>query len=896
MRVLLIEGKLLDARRVCEALDGARSARARADVQIETVSTIAAAIAQLRQTAVDVVLLDLSLVDGAALDAIERLRTRGADVPIVVVAGNEDEQSAIDAVRHGAQDYLLEDELSGTLMIRSLPYAIDRKRSAQAIARSVSVLQATLESTADGILVVDANGLIVTVNSRLLEMWVVPEDVGEARNDNRLLTFMQSKVRDPETFLSRVWEVYVEPNSESSDVIHLLDGRVLERVSRPQRVEGWSVGRVWSFRDVTDRWRAEQELRESSDRFRLMVEGSEQVFFYSHDVAHVFTYLSPSVADVLGYTPDMLLGRPFDELMYGDESDAEALRLTDEALKARRGRQTYSLEVRHRDGSPVTLEIVESPILRDGVVGGLQGFARDVTDRKHMIDELARSEESYRSFVENSPFGIYRARRDGTILEANPSIVRMLGFSSPSELRSRNMSKDIYAEPDERSAFVAETLRDGRAKPRDFTWKRKDGSTITVRISGHIVWEPDGTLRYWEGYAEDVTPLRAVEHSLRQAEKLAAVGQLISGVAHELNNPLSAITLFVDNLLQDPRSAEDTEALQIIREQTERSRSIVRDLLSAVGSRDKQRAHVPIAELVDRTVRALRPQLERIGVGLDLIPNLSRGVVHADAAGLEQVITNLVINGAHSAGTGGTVRVSIRTVSDGPCAIEVEDTGQGIPREILPRIFEPFFTTKAPGEGTGLGLSVSLGIVEQFGGMMSADNGSALRDGGARFTVTLPCKIAGESSDVDPAEAGIAADTPATQPAQAPVVLVIDDESAIRNALSRFFTRRGWQVVQAADGREALTALAAGRGRATFALIISDLRMPELSGMELHDRIADEFPELLSRLVVSTGDTASPDASAFIERTQCRVLQKPFTLATLADVVAQVVGPSPTGA
>ena len=895
MRVLLIEGKVLDARRVRDALDGARSASARADVQIETVSTLAAAIAQLDQSPIDVALLDLSLADGRGLDVIERLRTRGADVPIVVVADKNNEQIAVDAVRHGAQDYLIASEVSGALLIRSLRYAIDRKRSAQAVARSVSVLQATLESTADGILVVDANGLIVTVNSRLLELWRVPDDVGAARNDNRLLTFMQSKVRDPETFLSRVWEVYVEPNSESADVIHLLDGRVFERVSRPQRVEGWSVGRVWSFRDVTDRWRAEQELRESADRFRLMVEGSEQVFFYSHDVARIFTYLSPSVANVLGYSPDMLLGRPTDELMIGDPTDAEAMLLTEEALGTGRGRQTYTVVMRHRDRRAVALEIVESPILRDGIVEGLQGFARDVTDRKRMIDELGRSEESHRSFVENSPFGIYRSRQDGSILEANPGVVRMLGYSTIDEFRTLNMGRDVYADPAEREAYVAETLKAGRAEPRDFAWRRKDGSIITVRISGHVVWERDGTLRYWEGYAEDVTPLRAAERSLRQAEKLAAVGQLVSGVAHELNNPLSAITLFVDNLLQDPRSLDDTEALQIIREQTERSRSIVRDLLSAVGSRDKQRADIAIVDLVDRTVRALRPQLDRLSVRLDLVSTQSTGVVRADAAGLQQVITNLVLNGAHAAGTNGVVRVTIRTVHDGPCAIVVEDSGPGMPREILPRIFEPFFTTKAPGEGTGLGLSVSLGIVEQFGGTLSADNGSALRTGGARFTVTLPYRVAADARDVEPRVADPAVDTQLAQPEEAPAVLVIDDEDAIRNALSRFFTRRGWQVVQAADGRQALTALAAARGRSAFSLIISDLRMPELSGMELHDRIAEDFPELLSKLVVSTGDTASADASAFIERTQCQVLQKPFTLAMLADVVAQVVGPSPTG-
>jgi CheY-like chemotaxis protein/anti-sigma regulatory factor (Ser/Thr protein kinase) len=424
-----------------------------------------------------------------------------------------------------------------------------------------------------------------------------------------------------------------------------------------------------------------------------------------------------------------------------------------------------------------------------------------------------------------------------------------------------------------------------------------------VRLSARAYRDDRGEVWLWEGYAEDVTSLRATESALRLSERLAAVGHLISGVAHELNNPLSSILHFTEDLLADDRSPDDAEALSVIRDQARRSRAIVRDLLSFVRQRDVASEPLRLAEVVATTARAMRPPLETSGVSLQVSGDDTASIVLADRSGLEQIVTNLVMNAAQAAGRGGKVWVHA-ACSERECELRVEDSGTGIPDDVLPRIFDPFFTTKPTGEGTGLGLSVTLGIVEQFGGRITVDANVAGR--GARFTVFLPCidprivstrESEGQAKQDDqPLQNAIAPVEQMPGPVNAPpevpkVALIIDDEPTIRAALRRYFTRRGWVVEEASDGAVGLGLIESHDGR--FGVVISDLRMPGFSGIELHDRLAIDRPEMLRRFVFSTGDVASGEAASFVQRTTCPILQKPFELRMLDSIIARVTQGAP---
>jgi PAS domain S-box-containing protein len=512
---------------------------------------------------------------------------------------------------------------------------------------------------------------------------------------------------------------------------------------------------------------------------------------------------------------------------------------------------------------------------------------------------LRSSEASFRSFVENAPAAIYRETRRGHVVSTNPAMVRLLGYQDSDALVQAADGGLLYRDVSTRSRLLAALEAHDVVRGEELEWRRSDGTFVTVRLSARAYRDDRGEVWLWEGFAEDVTPLRAAEHALRRSEKLAAVGQLISGVAHELNNPLSSIMHFAEDLLADERTPEDAEALVVIRDQARRSRAIVRDLLSFVQQREVHAERLALAEVVVATARAMRPAAEESGVRLQVAAG-GEGSVLADRNGVEQIVTNLVGNALQAAGEGGEVWV--RTEADAvSCRLIVEDTGPGIAPDVLPQIFDPFFTTKPIGEGTGLGLSVTLGIVEQLGGRIAVEPRDAVLPG-TRFTVTLPLAAPGALPRrwETPARPAAAARAPLMPPASPSVIsspvaaalpasrvaLVIDDEPSIRAALRRYFARRGWLVEEAEDGAAAMSLIESHGER--FRVVISDLRMPGFSGMELHDRLARERPALLRRVMFSTGDVASPDAASFVQRTACPVLQKPFELRMLDEVIARL--------
>ncbi|HEY4216391.1 MAG TPA: PAS domain S-box protein [Gemmatimonadaceae bacterium] len=509
-------------------------------------------------------------------------------------------------------------------------------------------------------------------------------------------------------------------------------------------------------------------------------------------------------------------------------------------------------------------------------------------DRSHAAASLRQSEASFRSFVENSPIGIYRATGTGRLLAVNASLVQLLGYDSSAELLQVSMAEKLFVSPVDRDRLLRQLEAHGELRSVEMDWKRKDSTTLTVRVSARAYRDERGSVWFSEGFVENVTPLRAAESALRQSEKLAALGQLVSGVAHELNNPLAAILHFAEDLLDDERTAADLEALSVIRDQARRSRSIVRDLLSFVRFRDASRERVQLTDALAASVKALQPGIADIGARL--VADLPAGDVYGntDRAGLQQIVTNLLVNGAQASGRGGIVRLSARA-SANELTIVIEDSGQGISPAVMDRIFEPFFTTKPLGEGTGLGLSVTLGIVQQLGGRIAAENKDASEGTGARFTVTLP--IDGSATLDGRPHAGQPIRSPvvsqlAIDPSQQARVLIIDDEPSIRAALRRFFTRRGWIVSEAEDGADGMSQLLAAKF--DFAVVISDLKMPGCSGVELHDHIAGVAPELLDRIIFSTGDVASKEAAEFVQRTRCTVLQKPFELRALEAIVSRM--------
>jgi diguanylate cyclase (GGDEF)-like protein/PAS domain S-box-containing protein len=299
--------------------------------------------------------------------------------------------------------------------------------------------------------------------------------------------------------------------------------------------DGHRVGALGVNRDVSDRARAEEELRRSEERYRLMVAGSEQVFFYVHDAQGRFEYLSPSVRRVLGYAPEELVGTPYHALLTDDERAASEVRAgTDAALRGDGSLSNYNAEVRHADGRMLTLELAETGVVADGRVVGVQGFARDITPRRAAERALRDSEERYRRIFEESRDAIYITRVDGRFVEVNQAFVEMFGYSRDELLAG--VSGDLYFSPTDRDRFRDEIARAGFVRDYEMRLLRKDGQPVDVLLSAGARRGPDGTLLGYQGIIHDIT------------ERKRAEEQLAYGALHDALTGLPNRALLVDRL------------------------------------------------------------------------------------------------------------------------------------------------------------------------------------------------------------------------------------------------------------------------------------------------------------------------------------------------------------
>ena len=374
---------------------------------------------------------------------------------------------------------------------------------------------------------------------------------------------------------------------------------------------------------------------------------------------------------------------------------------------------------------------------------------------------------------------------------------------------------------------------------------------------------------------EDQTEKRLLQEQLVQSEKMSAIGQLIAGVAHDLNNPLASVVGFADFLAEagevPPALAEP---LRVIRLEAERAATIVRNLLSFARRQAERRQAHSVVKILESTLALLKNQLmaHHVDASVSVEPDLPD--IELNGNQMKQVFVNLINNAAQAmatTGREGRVTVTARKWLDG-VAVSVADDGPGMSEYVAARVFEPFFTTKAEGQGTGLGLSISQGIVKEHGGRITLETTPGK---GSTFTVELPGggRPARRATPVPLAERG-----------ELLRILVVDDEPHILHYMRATLESWGHSVNVAVDGSEALERALAE----PFDVIICDLRMPRLGGREMFQGLAIRHPEVAERIIFATGDTVRGDTLEFLESLGRPYLHKPFTLAELRTVLAAV--------
>lgn len=650
--------------------------------------------------------------------------------------------------------------------------------------------------------------------------------------------------------------------------------------------EGRVVGRLGVARDITERKAAEAALRESERRYRLVAENSTDVIWV-RDMDLRLTYISPSVAKLRGYTPEEAMAQAPEESLTPASLELVGAAMREELAREADGRadpfrsRTVEIEVKRKDGSTVWTEVKVS-FLRDetGRPVGILGSGRDISERRR-VEDATRLQSAA---LEAAANGIVITDRDGVIIWTNPGFTQLTGYGAdevigrtPRVLKSGQHDAPFYA-------AIWRTIHSGRAWHGEMVNRRRDGSLYHEEQTITPVRGRGGEITNFIAIKQDITERKRLTERLLRTEKLAMLGELIGGIAHELNNPLSVLIGHAQLLhtagREDPQLERRTEK---ILDAANRAIRIVRNFLTVVRQRPPEKTAVSVNEIIQKTLDLFVYQA-RVG-NVELVTDLSPAVplTAADPQQLQQVVLNLANNALQAIGAArrsGTLRVATGLAPDrAAIRITVSDDGAGIPAEVLPRIFEPLFTTKPPGEGTGLGLAIVQAVVAEHGGSVAVESECGH---GTTFTVTLPVTA--------PASPPAAPAATSAMPAGLRV-LVVDDEAPVREMIAEALKRQGVSVETVASGREALDALA----RAAVDVVITDVRMPEMTGTELWTRIAAQSPDLARRTIFCTGSVVRPATRRFIEETGCLAMSKPFEWPAFFAAVAEAASRGAAG-
>ncbi|MDD5313574.1 MAG: PAS domain S-box protein [Dehalococcoidia bacterium] len=623
--------------------------------------------------------------------------------------------------------------------------------------------------------------------------------------------------------------------------------------------------------------RTEEKLRQSEERYRTIVEEMEEGY-YETDLAGNYTFFNDAMRKESGYTRKELMGMNY--RVYTPEEDVKRVYKTfNDIYRTGKPRRWYPMVNIRKDGARIFVE--DTIFLLHNTAGekiGFRGISRNVTERKQAGEALSQSEEKYRTILHEMDEGYYEVDLAGNYTFFNDVVCTRLGYTRK-ELMGLNYQ--FYTpEEDVKSVYriYNEVYRTG--KPR--RWYpmvniAKDGTRTFVENSILPIRDAEGHIAGFRGISRDVSERKRIEEERRQLEqkaqlasRLASVGEMASGIAHEINNPLTGVIGYAQLLLQEDLPDNIRKDLETINDGAQRVANVVQRLLAFARQTKPQRTYVNINEVLATTLdlRGYHLQTSNIKVTKQLAPDLPLTV--ADAGQLQQVFLNLIVNAEtemNLARGHGKLTVKTQRINQ-TIRISFNDDGRGISDENLERIFDPFFTTRQVGQGTGLGLSVCYGIVSEHNGRIFAESKQGK---GATFIVELPITTKDKQLEFPETAA------PEQRKATGAKILVVDDEPVVREFISKVLTEEGHQVDTVDNAEDALEMV---RGK-TYRIILLDIKMPGMSGIELFKRFQKMTPSLARKVVFVTGDVMGARTTAFLSKANSPYITKPFTAGQL---------------
>jgi len=531
-------------------------------------------------------------------------------------------------------------------------------------------------------------------------------------------------------------------------------------------------------------------------------------------------------------------------------------------------------------------ETVDAPERQ--LAAGIGQHAGIALERARLVHDLAATRHYLKDLIDNAGDEVIAVDTDGRIISWNAGAEAIYGWTR-GEMIGRAW---VQLWPPEREAEALDLFRrvleqDDIVRNHDTIRWTKDGSRVDVMLTLTPLSNPDGSVHGISCLGKNLTQQKQLQAQLMQSEKMATVGHLISGVAHELNNPLTVVLGYAQLVCDADVGDRAPEYLRKISSEAQRVQRIVQNLLAFARKREPQAMRVDVNEVVRETFELASYDLRVCDIDVEL--NLTGGLptTLADPYQLQQVFLNILTNARHALkdrAQRGHIRITTRHDDDAldghpALVVELEDDGPGVPEALRQRVFDPFFTTKAAGEGTGLGLSLSYGIIQEHGGRIACEESEW---GGALFRTCLPVLGAFETLErltSEEAAAHHAADAKKR-------ILVVDDQSAVRDMVRDALRLDGHDIEVAQDGNQALDKIVSGQ---PFDLIIADLLLPGFGGDRLYREVANIHPDFARRVVFSGADV-TPESRRLLEGTGARYLAKPFGAAELRSTVSSFFG------